>query len=70
MILTSVDKFHINGRGDVYTFNGPVTYGEIKEYLGKEVTIDGKQFIIRGIESFPTWNRDERTDFGLLVDEA
>ena len=73
------DKFHITGRGDVYTINlkengignenGKIDRDKSWEYFPKDepVYIDGKLWMIVGMESFATF---QISDVGLLVKEV
>lgn len=67
------DKYHIKNRGDVYSIN--LIENGIEEthrqkvnemLLGTQVEIDGKLYIVKGVESFAVYDIH---DVGLLVEE-
>lgn len=70
MKLIHKDKFHLKGRGDVYTINlqenniGPWPE-DFKPLMSQEVEIDNQIFKVIGIESF--MHGGEHRDIGLLV---
>ena len=73
MELKSCDKFHINNRGDVFTFYAlpDLTHGELEDLVGCEVRIDGKIYIAKGIERFSIpYKRTDKVNhpFSILVE--
>lgn len=49
----SEDKFHIKGRGDVYTLKVQEDI-QVEDIFNKEIEVDGTTYICRGIERFGT----------------
>jgi len=71
--LKSCDKFHINNRGDVFTFYAlpDLTHGDLDDLVDCEVKIDDEIYIAKGIERFalPYKRTDEVTAaFSILVE--
>jgi hypothetical protein len=69
--LESDGWFSLKGRGLVFTFTGdkvPDNMHHPREYLNKRVTIDGHDYIVKGVETFPINDHQPyRKSFGLLV---
>ena len=69
----SCDKFHIKGRGDVFTFSArkDLTQGELDDLSDCEVRIDGEIYIAKGIERFSIpYKRTDKVNhpFSILVE--
>ena len=67
-------KYNITGRGDVYTLslkdnNLSNKRKDLSALMGKEVTIDDKKFLIKGIESMGTWDDEDNDSVAFLVKE-
>lgn len=68
--VRSEGKFEITGRGVSYSIKDQgVTVGDMKH--GEEIEIDGKVYIIKGVESFAIAepSRSQLTQFAILTDE-
>ena len=69
------DKFNIMGRGLVYCLSlqengiGQLRKEFSKELMGKNVEIDNKTFLIKGIEAFATGEDYVHDSIGILVKE-
>lgn len=50
--FTSASKWHMNGRGDVYTVVCPIKCFAFDWLIGKTVSIDGKELQVLGVERF------------------
>ena len=69
MYLKSVDSFKSNV-GIFYVINdGVTTVNDVKAKIGKCITIDSKEFLVKGVESFAMGEpvRGEQTRFSILV---
>lgn len=71
--LKSCDKFHINNRGDVFSFYArpDLTHGGLDDLEGCEIKIDGEIYIAKGIERFSLpYKRTDKvtTAFSILVE--
>lgn len=63
--LHAADWFTIPGRGLVAAIDTPCEHPEL--FKGQVVLIDGKQYVVRGVESF--YPRKPESPYGLLVKE-
>ena len=71
--LTSVDSFKVSGRGVVLTFDKFPYKLKPKDIIGREVTIDEKLYLVKGVERFPIWGAEDayiKAPVGLLVEEV
>lgn len=62
------DKYEIAGRGTVYAVANPVGCVDFSHLIGATITIDGRQYVCKGVEHFahcPPWRAGEK--IGLLV---
>lgn len=68
MEYKSLDTFEINGRGKVFVVENDKDRDRDKnDLLGSEVTIDGVNYKVRGVESFAIHKIRKGQKIGLLV---
>lgn len=65
--LTSLNEFHVTGRGKVFTLsckaNGlSVKRTEVKKLVGQQVEVNGIQYLVKGVECLSGLIDDEVMD--------
>jgi hypothetical protein len=69
--FTSLDWFTVTGRGRVAVVANPVDFERgACPFLGKQVTIDGSPYVVRGVESHALPVIRQGAHIGLLVREG
>jgi len=66
----SLEKYHINGRGDVYAVMAEADDFDItpRELQGETVLIDGVEYVVKGIDAFAIGLPYPKSlSFGILV---
>ena len=66
----SIQTYYIAGRGKSFVIKCPITCQDFDWLIGREVTVDGKQHKVIGIEKFmhaAPWNAGEK--ISILVDD-
>lgn len=68
MEYKSLDKFEIKSRGTVFVvINEKTRARDNNDLLGSEVTIDGQQYVVKGVESFAKAMIQKGDKIGLCV---
>ena len=65
------EVFKIEGRGTVFTGTLLVdhTRGALSQHIGEEIEMDGKKFVVKGVESFCVDRHPAGRGIGLLLEE-
>ena len=70
LYFTSINKHHLHGTKYVYFVTNYVDRKNDNSMVGTKVIINGKKYLVEGVETFALINIQRGQRIGVLIDES